>query len=112
MFLHIVLFRPKPEVSKADREAMFAALAVAATEIPSVRRFHLGNRVTHGAAYERTMPQDFPFVAIVEFDDVAGLQAYLTHPKHAKLGELFHQLQEATLVYDYAMEQPLPFRSR
>lgn len=80
---------------------MFDALTVAAREIPSVRRFHIGNRVLHGAAYEQQMTQDFPFVALVEFDDLAGLQAYLQHPKHQKLGALFYQLQEAALAYDY-----------
>jgi Stress responsive A/B Barrel Domain len=101
MIVHVVLFRPKRDVSETHRAEMFAALAVAAREIPSVRRFHVGQRVTHGAAYERLMSQDFPFAAIVEFDDVPGLRAYLEHPKHEKLGELFYQLQEAALVYDY-----------
>lgn len=101
MFLHIVLFRPKVSVSATDRQAMFDALTVAAKEIPWVRRFHIGNRVTHGAAYERIMTQDFPFSAVIEFDDLAGLQTYLQHPKHEKLGALFYQLLEIGLVYDY-----------
>jgi hypothetical protein len=101
MLVHVVLFRPKPDVSETDRNGMLASLAVAATEIPSVRRFHIGRRVLHGAAYERMMAHDYPFVAIVEFDDLAGLQAYLQHPKHQKLGELFYQLQDSALVYDY-----------
>jgi len=101
MFIHVVLFRPKPEVTESDRARMFEALTIAAKEIPSVRRFHIGNRVTHGAAYERMMTQDFPFAAVIEFDDLAGLQAYLQHPKHEKLGALFYQLLEIGLVYDY-----------
>lgn len=105
MFFHIVLFRPKRDVSEADRQAMFDALAVAAKEIPSVRRFHIGDRVTHGAAYERMMTQDFPFAAVIEFDDLAGLQAYLQHPKHEKLGALFYQLQESAFVYDYEISE-------
>ena len=82
---------------------MFDALKAAATEIPSVRRFHIGARTTHGAAYESLMREDFPFAAIVEFDDLAGLQAYLRHPQHEKLGALFYQLQEIALAYDYEM---------
>jgi hypothetical protein len=80
---------------------MFDALVSAATEIPSVRRFHIGNRVTHGANYERMMPQDFPFAALIEFDDLAGLHAYLQHPKHETLGALFYRLLDEGLVYDY-----------
>ncbi len=101
MVVHVVLFRPKAGLSEADRQEMFDALQSAANGIPSVRRFHVGTRVTLGAAYERLMTQDFPFIAIVEFDDLAGLQAYLQHPQHEKLGALFYALQEAALAYDY-----------
>ena len=101
MLVHVVLFRPKAEVTESDREAMFAALHAAATRIPAVRRFYVGARVTHGAAYEPLMTADFPFAAIIEFDDLAGLQSYLEHPDHKKLGELFYRLQDSALVHDY-----------
>jgi hypothetical protein len=101
MLLHIVLFRPKASISDADRTAMFDALHAAANEIPSVRRFQIGDRVMHGRPYERMMTADYPFAAVVEFDALAGLQTYLDHPKHERLGELFYQLLEAALVYDY-----------
>jgi len=80
---------------------MFAALHAAATEVPSVRRFQVGNRVQHGRPYEQMMLEDYPFAAVVEFDDLAGLKAYLNHPQHERLGGLFYQLLEAALVYDY-----------
>ncbi|MEO5740163.1 MAG: Dabb family protein [Vicinamibacterales bacterium] len=101
MLLHIVLFRPKPGISESDRAAMFAALNAAASEIADVRRFQVGARVTHGAVYEKLMSHDFPFAAIIEFDDLAGLQSYLRHPAHVRLAELFYTLQEAALAYDY-----------
>jgi hypothetical protein len=101
MVLHVVLFRPKNEIADVDRRAMFRALHVASAEIPSVRRFYVGKRVKHGAGYERLMTLDFPYAAIVEFDDVPGLDAYLKHPKHLELGDLFYRLQDAALVYDF-----------
>jgi hypothetical protein len=101
MVVHVVLFRPRPGLPDESRQAMIAALDAAATNIPSVRRFSVGRRTTHGAAYEKLMREDFPFAAIVEFDDLAGLQAYLRHPQHEKLGALFYQLQELALAYDY-----------
>jgi hypothetical protein len=107
VLLHIVLFRPKPGISEFDRAAMFAALNAAATEIPTVRRFQVGARVTHGAAYERLMPSDFPFAAVIEFDDLVGLQAYLRHPAHERLAGLFYALQEAALAYDYDVDRSL-----
>src|SRR4051794_39551243 len=102
MFVHLVLFRPKPDVSAADRQAMFDALAAAAA-IPSVKRFHIGTRVTHDAAYERLMRDDYPYTAVIEFDDLVGLQAYLEHPAHKQLGELFYRFLDGGLVYDYEM---------
>ena len=104
MVAHVVLFRPKPDISDGDRASMFEALSAAAREIPTVRRFHIGRRLAHGAGYERLTAEDFPFAAVIEFDDLAGLQAYLQHPQHQKLGSLFYQLLAAGLVYDYEME--------
>jgi Stress responsive A/B Barrel Domain len=103
MVVHLVLFRPRASVSEAEKQAMLDAVAAAAAEIPSVRRFAIGSRLQHGAAYEQMQLPDFPFVAIVEFENMAGLKAYLDHPKHEDLGRLFYQLQEAALVYDYEL---------
>jgi hypothetical protein len=103
VLVHVVLFRPKPDISEETRREMFDALWTAASGIPTVRRFHVGARKTHGAAYETFMREDFPFAAIIEFDDLEGLQAYLRHPHHEKLGALFYQLQEMALAYDYDM---------
>jgi hypothetical protein len=74
---------------------------VASTEIPSVKKFHIGMRVTHGGAYEQSMPEDYPYAAAVEFEDLEGLKAYLEHPKHEALGRLFYELLDTGLVYDY-----------
>lgn len=104
MIAHIVLFRPKSSVSDADRRAMFDALGAAATGIPSVRRFYVGARVKHGRPYEHLMTADYPFAAVIEFDDLAGLQAYLNHPQHDRLGNLFYEFLESALVYDYDAE--------
>lgn len=104
MLLHIVLFRPKQGIAESDRAAMFAALKAAASDIPAVRRFHVGARVTHGAAYEKLMLHDFPFAAVIEFDDLPGLQAYLRHPAHERLAALFYVLQDAALAYDYEVK--------
>jgi hypothetical protein len=102
--VHVVLFRPKAGTSEDDRRQMLEALYAAATQIPTVRRFHIGRRTVHGGVYEQFMREDFPFAAIIEFDDLAGLQAYLAHPQHEKLGMLFYQLQEGALAYDYETE--------
>jgi len=106
MVAHVVLFRPKPDVTPQERQSMFDALTAAATEIPSVRRFQIGTRILHGPQYEQLMTESYPYAAVVEFDDLAGLQAYLLHPRHQMLGELFYRLLEKALAYDYEMVKP------
>src|SRR5262245_42058049 len=104
MVCHVVLFRPKSDLTSSERDGMMTSLAAAASDIPSVRRFRIGKRIAHAAQYEQFMRDDFPYFALVEFDDLAGLQAYLRHPKHGQLGVLFYRLQDAALAYDYEVE--------
>ena len=61
----------------------------------------LGRRVKHGAGYEAATPDAGDYLAIVEFDDVAGLQAYLAHPAHKELGARFGESLSSAWVYDF-----------
>ena len=54
------------------------------------------------------MPTDFSFVSVLEFDDLAGLQAYLNHPAHAELGTLFYTSNAAALAYDFDLPDADP----
>lgn len=103
MIAHVVLFRPKANASAADRRALAESFAAAVREIPSVRRARIGRRVTHGAGYEQLPQPDFTFAAILEFDDQAGLEAYLRHPAHAEPGRRIFEVMETGVVFDYAL---------
>lgn len=103
MIAHMVLFRERAGLRADDRHQLARALEQAHTQIPSVRRFHVGRRVRHGRPYEQGMAQDYRYAAVIEFDDVEGLKAYLDHPAHGDLARLWASLSEATLVYDYEM---------
>jgi hypothetical protein len=46
---------------------------------------------------------DFEFAGLLEFEDEAGLQAYLAHPAHEELGTLFYTFSKAALAYDYEL---------
>lgn len=103
MLCHIVMFRPRPDLSRVDQDALAAAFQEAVTRVPSVRRFHIGRRVTHGRGYEEGMSEDMSFGVVIEFDDLPGLKAYLEHPAHQQLGARFMSSVAATYVYDFDM---------
>jgi hypothetical protein len=101
---HVVLFRPKPELTGEAVDALIGAIERAAREIPVVRRFEIGRRTAASPSYPAGAPPDFPFVAIVTLDDRAALDAYLAHPAHQALGAAFNAALGAALVYDYDTE--------
>ena len=105
MISHVVLFKPKHELTAAQRLAVIADLRAAASAIPTVRRLQVGRRIRHGRpGYEQLMREDFEYIVIIEFDDVDGLTAYLAHPAHDAIGSHFMQAAAAALAYDYEME--------
>jgi hypothetical protein len=79
------------------------AFARAISGIPSVQGVRLGRRVRHGAGYEAAAPDAADYVAIVEFENRAGLERYLTHPLHGELGIRFGFTIAAAMVYDFEM---------
>jgi hypothetical protein len=103
MIVHIVLFRLKPQLPHTTRDGLAEVLASATREIPSIRRAHIGSRVTMGRAYEQLMTADYSFAAILEFDDRDGLQAYLDHPAHEQLAHRFYATVDQALTYDFEM---------
>jgi hypothetical protein len=101
MVTHIVLMKPRPDLSAADRQAFVAAFERALREIPTIRHVRIGRRITHGAGYEQTSPDAADFLAAIDFDDLAGLQTYLRHPAHDEVGARFGQSLSGALVYDF-----------
>jgi hypothetical protein len=101
MVAHVVLFKVRPTLDADARQSLAAAFERALREIPSIRRAQIGRRVTHGRPYERLMTVDYEYAAILEFDDVAGLKAYLADPAHEALGARFFDSFEVALMYDY-----------
>lgn len=106
MVCHVVLFRPRPDLTENDRQALANALDAALRTIPSVRRFSVGLRIIHGRGYEHAMTEDLHYATVIEFDDLAGLQTYLQHPAHEALGARFNASVEKALVYDYEVMGP------
>src|SRR5262245_37059471 len=103
MVAHVVLFKVRPSLDAAARQRLADAFEDALRTIPSIRRARVGQRVRHGRAYEALMTVDYEYAAILEFDDVAGLKAYLADPAHDALGARFFESFEVALMYDYEM---------
>ena len=104
MILHVVLFRPRPGLGGEQRQSLAQAFASAIDNIPSIKRARIGRRRTHGRPYEQLMREDYSHAAVLEFEDLAGLKAYLEHPAHNELGSRFFDCFEQALMYDFDVQ--------
>jgi hypothetical protein len=111
MISHLVLMKPRTDLSDADRQAFIDAFDRALREIPTIRGVRVGRRVMHGAGYETSAPE-MDYVAVLDFDDLAGLQTYLRHPAHVELGARFGQSLSGAVVYDFEEGDVGEFRRR
>ena len=101
MIAHVVLFRPKPDLSADDRRTLVTAFEYAIREIPAVRNVRVGRRVAHGAGYEQRMPETADYLIVIDIDDLEALQTYLRHPAHEELGARFNESLSSALIYDF-----------
>lgn len=106
MIAHIVLFKPRPDLSHSDRQALLDAVRLAFTNIEEIRRVRIGRRRILGRPYDALARVDFEFAVVIEFASERELRAYLEHPAHIELGRYFGEMAEAALAYDYAMVEP------
>ena len=102
MIAHVVLFRPRPDLPDSDRRALAQSFERALSEITSVRSAQVGRRVLHGAGYE-TSAANYSHVAILQFDDLAGLHAYLQHSAHSAPARAFFEAADATQIFDFEL---------
>ncbi len=101
MITHVVLFRPRPDLSPPEAAHLLTAFQDAVAGIPSIRLARVGRRLQIGRAYEQMMRVDYPYLALLEFDDEAGLREYLEHPAHVEVGGAVFAAAADILVYDF-----------
>jgi hypothetical protein len=101
MVIHVVLYRPRPNLEQRVRSALVEAVSTARDEIPQIRRIVVGKRLMRAQHYRLGSMPDLPYVAVIEFADREGLEGYLAHPGHERLGRLFNDTVEAGFIYDY-----------
>jgi len=105
MISHVVLFRPRLDLTTDERAALVEAFERALRDIPTIRGVRVGRRVIFGAAYEANTPDAIEFLIAIDFDDLTGLQSYLQHAAHADLGARFIDASSAAVVYDFDVAQ-------
>lgn len=103
MLTHVVLFRPRVDLSAADTARLIEAFNQAIVGIDSVRRARIGRRTSVGAQYEQLPQPDLTYIALIEFDDAGGLTDYLNHPAHVEIGRRFFESSDAQLIYDFEL---------
>ena len=101
MITHVVLFTPRADLDEHEIARLSTTLRAAVDGIPSVRRYQVGRRVRLGTTYDAAAPLDFSYLLLVELDDRASLAAYLEHPLHRSLGDLFYTTSALALASDF-----------
>jgi Stress responsive A/B Barrel Domain len=101
MVSHVVLMKPRRDLTRDEGRALVAAFDAAVRSIPSVRHVRIGRRVRHGAGYEDGQPDIADYLITIDFDDLQGLEEYLRHPAHEALGSRFSDSLSAAGVYDF-----------
>ena len=98
---YLVLLKPRPDLSAAEREQLIAAFERALTEIPAVRQVQRGRRITT----VRAMKPGCPTPPIISWRSSLktsrGSRRTLRHPAHEELGVRFTESLAGALVYDF-----------
>jgi hypothetical protein len=108
MILHIVLYQPKPSATREELAELANSLESASRGIPSIRQVRVGKAMDFGLGY-KNWPEDQKNgnVAVFEFDDRFGLEAYLAHDKHKTLSSLFWSTCDRPVIIDVHALDPM-----
>ncbi len=102
MIKHLVIFRLKPDAPAEKRDALLTEYSTFLGLFPTMRRLDIGQN-------ESERDKTFEYGFVMEFDDKAGLDAYLLSKEHEEhVVERFRPIvaQRAILsfVYDPAQQ--------
>jgi hypothetical protein len=94
MIKHVVFFKFKHDASDADRNAGLDALRALPGKIDVIRAFEVGSNVLPSA-------RAWDAVLIAEYDNLADLSHYASHPDHVAVVEQLMPVCEAVGSVDY-----------
>jgi len=93
---HIVMFKFKDEATPANVKEVEAEFAALKTHIPEVIGFEWGLNNS-----PEELNQGFTHCFFVSFENEAGREVYLPHPKHLEFVKMIGPLVDKALVFDY-----------
>jgi hypothetical protein len=94
MIRHVAVFTFVPTFSAAQRAAWVALVANLPAHIPEIRGMSVGEDVLHG-------PASHEVAIVADFDSLAGLEAYSTHPAHAEVLAISGPVKASLAVVDF-----------
>jgi hypothetical protein len=101
MVWHLVLMKPRADLSRSDGRKLVEAFQQAIQDVPTIREVRVARRVRHGAGYETRAVDAADFLVSLGFDDLEGLQDYLKHPAHEEVAARFNRSLNSALIYDF-----------
>jgi hypothetical protein len=93
---HVVLFKFKPEVTKAQVQEVVDAFAALPKKIDTISGFEWGTDVS-----VEMKSEGFTHCFVVSFADAKARDAYLPHDAHAQFVKLVGPRIEKVLVFDF-----------
>lgn len=99
MIRHIVMFKLKEE---ADGRSRKENLCIAKEMLEALQ----GVVPTLKSSYvkindEQADRENYDIVLVSEYEDMEGLNAYIVHPAHKKVGEFMRKVREARACVDF-----------
>jgi len=94
MLTHIVIWKYRPEATRAEREEHVARLRRLPSFIPLIESFSVGFDVLQ-------LPRSYDTGLVATFRDRAGLEAYTIHPEHMLIATLGGSISEHIASVDF-----------
>ena len=94
MIRHVAVFRFASTFTSDERAAWMALVAALPQSIPQVRAMSVGEDVLHG-------PSSHEVAIVADFDSLADLEAYSTHPAHAEVLAISGLVKTSLAVVDF-----------
>lgn len=94
MIRHVAVFRFTPTFDAGERARWMALVAALPARIPQIRSMSVGEDVVHG-------PSSHEIAIVADFDSLADLETYSTHPAHAEVLAISGPVKTSLAVVDF-----------